>query len=228
LYPKGGRTTTVRVERQDGGIMIANWPFALTWAAVGISAGLVLGPTTAHWFSLTDREYRPAVLFETVLTGAVFALIATRFPAMPELLAVSVFVAVGVQLAVIDARTHRLPRTLIWPTLLIVTCLFAVDTAVNGERTVDLVRAIAGSAISFSFYAVVAAVSRGGMGAGDVRMAALTGCVLGCHSWPALISGTFLAFVAAGAITVALKRGAMSVIPFGPAMLLGTVVALFL
>lgn len=208
--------------------MTGNWPFALTWAAMGLSAGLVLATTATYWFFPTAREHRLAVVLETVLTGAVFALIAVRFPALLELLAMSVFVAIGVQLAVIDTRTYRLPRTLIWPTWMTVTCLFAVDAVVNGERTAGLVRAMAGSAILVCFYVLIAALSRGGIGAGDVRLAALTGCVLGWHSWPALISGTFLAFVAAGAITVAHKRDAKSVIPFGPAMLLGAVVALML
>jgi leader peptidase (prepilin peptidase)/N-methyltransferase len=105
---------------------------------------------------------------------------------MLELLALSVFVAIGVQLAVIDARTHRLPRTLIWPTWITVTCVFTAETVVDSEKTTDLLRSIAGSAVLVGFYVVIAVVSRGDIGAGDVRMATLVGCVLGWHSWPAL------------------------------------------
>ncbi len=208
--------------------MAVTWPFALAWSTVGLLAGLVLAPSTACWLNRTNRERSHADLIAAVLTGAMFALIAARFSAMLELLALSVFVAIGVQLAVIDTHTHRLPRTLIWPTWTIVTCLYTAETVIDVEKIANLARAIAGSAILVGFYVMIAIASRGGIGAGDVRMAALVGCVLGWHSWPAVISGTFLAFATAGTITVVFKHVKMSVIPFGPAMLLGAITALLL
>lgn len=206
--------------------MVVTWPFVLLWATVGTLAGIVLAPSTACWLNRTNRKRCLADLFAALLTGAAFAVIGGRPWAMLELLAFSVFVAIGVQLAVIDARTHRLPRALIWPTWIVVTSVFTAETVADGEQIADLVRAMAGSAVLGGFYVVIAAVSRGGIGAGDVRMSALVGCVLGWHSWPALVSGTLLAFITAGIITVAFKRDKKSAISFGPAMLLGAIAAL--
>ena len=68
--------------------------------------------------------------------------------------------------------------------------------------------------------------SRGGIGAGDVRMAALIGCVLGWDSWSAVICGTFLAFATAGVVMIAAKSVGRSAIPFGPPMVAGAFFAL--
>lgn len=206
--------------------MTAAWSFSLAWALVGLLAGLVLKPTAACW--LRGDKHGLADVLAPTTTAVAFGLVAARFTATLELVAVSVFVAVAVQLAVIDARIQRLPRALIWPTWIIVTCVFAAETVTDGEKTADLARALAGSAVLVVFYVMIALASRGGIGAGDVRMAALVGCVLGWHSWPAVASGTLLAFVAVGVIIIAFKHRGRSVVPFGPAMVLGTLAALLL
>ena len=69
---------------------------------------------------------------------------------------------------------------------------------------------------------VLAIISRGGMGGGDVKFAAALGFWLG---WPGILLGLFIGFVSGGFISLLLLvtglRGRKDFIPFGPFIALG-------
>ena len=69
---------------------------------------------------------------------------------------------------------------------------------------------------------VLAIISRGGMGGGDVKFAAALGFWLG---WPGILLGLFIGFVSGGFISLLLLvtglRGLKDFIPFGPFIALG-------
>jgi leader peptidase (prepilin peptidase)/N-methyltransferase len=73
--------------------------------------------------------------------------------------------------------------------------------------------------------------SRGGMGAGDVRLAPLLGMYLGWLNPGIVLPGLFFGFIAGAVVGVAMlagnKAGRRTAIPFGPFLALGTVVAIF-
>jgi leader peptidase (prepilin peptidase)/N-methyltransferase len=66
------------------------------------------------------------------------------------------------------------------------------------------------------------------MGGGDVKMAGLMGAFLG---WPGTAVGLFAGFMAGGIVGIGLLalrvRGRKEAIPFGPALAVGSVIALF-
>ena len=73
----------------------------------------------------------------------------------------------------------------------------------------------------------IAVVSRGGMGGGDIKLAAFMGLFLG----PRLVGlALFLAFLVGGLVGIALlvsgKKGRKDAVPFGPYLALGGVLAL--
>lgn len=75
------------------------------------------------------------------------------------------------------------------------------------------------------FYFLHVMTNGKGMGFGDVKLAFVMGLLLG---WPKVIIGIYMAFVV-GAIVgvglmIVLKKGRKTVIPFGPLMILGTMV----
>ncbi|MHB1419245.1 MAG: prepilin peptidase, partial [Bacillota bacterium] len=74
---------------------------------------------------------------------------------------------------------------------------------------------------------LVAFLSRGGMGGGDIKLAAVAGIFLG---WQGILTGLFLAVIAAGLVGGILlltkKKGRKDHIPFGPFIALGTIAAL--
>ncbi|TCO62925.1 hypothetical protein EV192_1021065 [Actinocrispum wychmicini] len=86
-------------------------------------------------------------------------------------------------------------------------------------------RAFTGLAVVAALYLVLALVSGGGLGAGDVKLGGLLGLALGWSGWSTVISATFLAwFTAALAwmiLRVARRRPRNSLLPMGPFLLLG-------
>jgi leader peptidase (prepilin peptidase)/N-methyltransferase len=88
----------------------------------------------------------------------------------------------------------------------------------------SLIGMVAGGGL---FY-LVAVLSRGGMGGGDIKMMAMVGALMG---WKSVLLTTFLGSLTGSLIGIFLMafrgRGRKSKIPFGPFLALGAVITLF-
>ncbi len=119
----------------------------------------------------------------------------------------------------IDLEHQIVPNAISYPGLLLGLLL-----AIPQGRLLDAAFSAAGAGV---FFLVIAIVSRGGMGGGDVKLAAMMGAFLG---WPAIAVALMLAFVlgaGAGLLLMLLHRASRKApIPFGPALAVGAVVAL--
>jgi leader peptidase (prepilin peptidase)/N-methyltransferase len=84
--------------------------------------------------------------------------------------------------------------------------------------------------VLFAFYLALALISPSGMGMGDVKLAAVLGLYLGWLGWGAVLLGTLAGFVVQAFLALALlagqRIGLREHLPFGPAMLLGTALAI--
>ncbi|MBO0608609.1 prepilin peptidase [Myceligenerans salitolerans] len=148
--------------------------------------------------------------------------------------AVVVLAVAGAALGVIDARTHRLPNAIVYPTTAVVPVLLAlaaVAGAVTGGPSWEaLWRATLGFAAHAGFYLLMWLVFKGGVGLGDVKLAGVLGAVTAWWGWDAFLVAAVAPYVVGGVVAVALLlfrlAGRKSYIPFGPFMLLGVVVAL--
>lgn len=141
-----------------------------------------------------------------------------------------VLAVTGAALAIIDARTHRLPNALVFP-LTWATAVLLTLAAVGTGDWGALGRAALGGLAFFAFYQVLYLVApRGGLGYGDVKLALTLGAVLAWHSWTLLLLGVLAAHVLAGVVAIVLllgrRAGWKSSIAFGPYMLFGTALAL--
>lgn len=137
--------------------------------------------------------------------------------------------AVGVWLLVVDARTHRLPNRIVLPTLGVLFAALVVEAFVTGQPW-SLLRSVAGMLVLGGFYIVLRAMSRGGVGGGDVKLAAVIGLLLGWHGWQALAVGAASAFVLGALfalILMAMRRANRSTsIAFGPWMIVGAAIGI--
>ncbi len=143
---------------------------------------------------------------------------------MPLLIALAagVFAAASLALAVIDVRSHRLPDSVVLPSLLLVGVLLTAEAARTGapERAIGVV---AGAAGAFGVALVLHLGRPAAFGGGDVKLAALVGAPLGWYGPEAVASGLFLALLlgAAAALGVLLAGRRRAEIAYGPWLLLG-------
>jgi leader peptidase (prepilin peptidase)/N-methyltransferase len=130
----------------------------------------------------------------------------------------------SIALTAIDLEVRRLPDRIVFPTVLVLAVLFAAASALLGDPWPAL-RALAGGAALCAFYLILLVVSRGGMGLGDVKLAAALGLAMGWIGWDALVVGALAAFVLGGlfgiALIVARHAGRRTAVPFGPWMIAG-------
>ena len=175
------------------------------------------------------RVAPPAAVAELSGAGVLGVLAVCVQPAL-VLSATCTLATAGIVLAVIDARTHRLPDRVVVPTLAIVAVLLAAAGVVE-HRPAQLATAVGGGAATFGFYVLLGLVT-GGVGFGDARLGAVCGLVLGWYGWAAVLWGTTIAFVLAALYLLGrLARGRAqqgSRIALGPFMLLGCLVTLLL
>ncbi|WP_410658370.1 prepilin peptidase [Amycolatopsis sp. lyj-112] len=134
----------------------------------------------------------------------------------------------GVPLAVIDWREHRLPRVLMWPQLAGAVLGFAMLCLTRHDPTSG-VRALAALIAASGLFLILAVATGGGVGAGDVSAAAVVGLVTGWIGWAqvagALLTASLLALVMAAAPGVARRDDdGATMMPFGPCLLVGALV----
>jgi leader peptidase (prepilin peptidase) / N-methyltransferase len=128
-----------------------------------------------------------------------------------------------VPIALIDLEHRIIPNKL---TALGAVLAIAIGTALDpaGEPTRLIAGAIAGGALL-----IAALAYPGGMGMGDVKLAAVMGLFLGSAVAPAMLIA-LLVGVLFGALVVARKgahAGRKTAVPFGPFLALGSLVAVF-
>lgn len=133
-------------------------------------------------------------------------------------------VAASVALALIDLDTHTLPNRILLPTLVVAAVSVGAAAALTGQGDAIVRSLIAGAAL-FALYYVLALVTPGAMGFGDVKLAGILGLYLGWAGWPAVIVGAVAPFLLGGLFALGLlalrRAGRRDGIPFGPWMLVG-------
>ncbi len=163
----------------------------------------------------------PAVEVVTALLAALTVLCTGLAWELPAFLLLAV---VGVLLTLVDLQHRLLPNRVVLPALVAGTVLLLLPGLADGAW-VALLRAVLGAAALFAVYLVLALLSSGGLGMGDVKLAALLGLYLGWLGWAALVLGALAGFVVQAVVAVGLlaarRIGLRGELPFGPAMLAG-------
>lgn len=139
-----------------------------------------------------------------------------------------------VLLGVVDWRTRLLPRRIVLPALALASMAVLVE-AVLIDEIAPLLCSAAGMAATWSMFWVMWRTRIGGVGFGDVRLAALVGLILGRTGWHQWLVGIYAGLVlfalfAVSAIVASAargeRRGLKTAFPFGPFMIAGAYVGL--
>ncbi|MFG1645538.1 prepilin peptidase [Amycolatopsis sp. NPDC049252] len=199
-------------------------------AIIGAVAGFGLG---AAGSLITKRlSDRPAPIASSwwlgaIVTALAFAILAWRVGAHGELPIYAYVLALGIPLSIIDLLEHRLPRIVVVPQLvgtalgLTLLCVARSDPG-PGFRALWAMLAGAG------FYLLLAVLVEGGVGSGDVGLAAVVGLVTGWSGWAELAGAVVLASLIALALLLVPGNRPSRAVPFGPCLLAGMTVMVLL
>ncbi len=164
-----------------------------------------------------------------LLSAATFAAAGHVAGTGPLLAAHVLVAALTTVLVVTDLDAKLIPNRLLYPGTVISAALLAVG-AIWVQRVSDLGRgAIAGLGY-FGLLLMVALLTRGGFGMGDVKLAVVLGLFMGFWGWSVLASGLFYTGMYGGipalVMIVTRRAGRGDELPYGPAMVLGAWTAL--
>ncbi len=179
------------------------------------------------------------LLWIEIGTGVLFAYLYGRYGLTIELAVIAFYSSLFIVLLAIDLEHGLILNKIVYPAIgvaLIISIFLSPSRVVDPDGAVawllsslpapGVAQAAIGGGIGGLLFLLIAIVSRGGMGWGDVKMAALIGAVTGYMVLVAL----FLAIIFGGLVAVALlllklkkrKEG----VPFAPFLSLGAVVTL--
>jgi prepilin signal peptidase PulO-like enzyme (type II secretory pathway) len=131
------------------------------------------------------------------------------------------FLAILVLLAATDLEQRRLPHLLLDP-LIVGAVVF-----VPFNPAIDPLDAVIGAAVGVGVLGLLGLVVRGGLAIGDLYLAGPLGLLLG---FPGIIGALFLAALLVAVTSLGLlaarRVGLRSYVPFGPFLVMGTVVTL--
>lgn len=154
-------------------------------------------------------------------TAVLFGLAAARFGPAPSLGVALLLIALLVAVTGIDLEHQIIPDVITLPG----TAAGLLASLLTGD--VPWVDSLIGIAAGGGLFLLIILASRGGMGGGDVKLAAMLGAFLG---WKVMLLSVLLAVLAGGAVAVMLlasgRTGRKDPIPFGPFLAGGGAVGL--
>lgn len=142
----------------------------------------------------------------------------------------TIIIAALVVIFFYDLYHYVIPDEIVWPAIILVSVFRLAAVYIGGNDIgIGMEMILLGGLVGAGVPAALALPSRGTwMGYGDIKLGALIGLLLG---YPLILFGLFGAFVIGGVIGIVLllehKKKLTSMIPFGPFMVSGTLIAIF-
>jgi len=165
-----------------------------------------------------------------LLGGLLGALTFDRFGFSLEMVAYGLMIAMCIEQSIIDYATHRLPRGVTFRAAIVGGPLLAL-AAINHDDNGRIGVMFASFIVTLVLFATLSALSKGGIGGGDVRLAPVLAMFLGwlgaSHVYIGLGSGFILGGVVAAGMLITRRAKTSTRIAFGPFLCIGAVIALF-
>ena len=168
---------------------------------------------------------RRAVAVEGITAAACGGLVYWYGPS-PASLILIFYSALFIHLAFVDLEHSLLLNVVVLPATPVALALFPFTPLAQAEGWgigEAYLWGLAGLGLGFGMMLVIYLVTHGGTGAGDVKLAALLGAMLG---FPQIVAGLALGYIFGGIAAVVLLalriKSRKDPIPFGPALVIGT------
>jgi leader peptidase (prepilin peptidase)/N-methyltransferase len=173
-----------------------------------------------------DQPISPLYPAIEAVTAGLFMAVGWALRSVWEDVVIAPFLGILLSAAIIDIRHRIIPNRLVYAAMAVFVALLMVAWIVGAEP--NLIGAVAGLLGYGGGMLVVALLVPGGMGMGDVKLAALIGLVLGAvglgYVTVAAMGATLSGGIGAVAALLA-GRDRRSTIPFGPHMAAGAMIA---
>jgi leader peptidase (prepilin peptidase)/N-methyltransferase len=195
--------------------------------AVPLGSRVVAGVPTAD--GAPPRRPAPSAVVLGILTVLVVGVVAAVLRQHPSWLPAYCYLGVlGVWLAAIDIRVHRLPDHLVLPSYPVLAVLLGFAALVDGDAG-RLVRAAVAGAVCWGVFLALHRLPGAGLGRGDVKLVGLLGAALGWLGWTSALFGLFAGIVLGGVtalgLLVAGRVGRRDHLAYGPFLLGGALLA---
>lgn len=168
------------------------------------------------------------LLWVELAAGLMFAFLYWRYGLSPELAVMVFYTCLFIVVFVIDLEHGLILNKVVYPAM-IVALLLAIYPWPWLTQVVrpGIASAALGGGIGFALFFLIAVISRGGMGWGDVKLVGLIGLATG---FPlvlfSIVLGAILGGIVAVALVIARKRTFKETLPFGPFLALAAMVTL--
>jgi len=169
------------------------------------------------------------ILWVELGTAILFGLACWRFGVTIELAVALFYICIFMVLMVIDWEKGLILNKIVVPAIgaaIVISAAFSIFLP-DIEIVPFIGRAAAGGGIGLAIFLLIVIVSRGGMGWGDVKLAALIGLVTGFpFVFIALLIGVVLGGVAAALLLAFKIKKRKEAIPFGPFLAIAAIATL--
>ena len=167
-------------------------------------------------------------------TALIFAFLFLRYvifspePGIVAFVILAFYACLFIVISVIDLEHGLILNKVVYPGMVVALLLALYPWPwLNESMGMRVANAAIGGAIGFVIFLLIALVSRGGMGWGDVKLAALIGLAT---SFPLVFVAVIIAAIVGGIVAVALviakRRKRRETIPFGPFLALAAMITL--
>jgi leader peptidase (prepilin peptidase)/N-methyltransferase len=168
------------------------------------------------------------VFWVELATALIFALLCWHYGLSAELGVMIFYACLFTIIFVIDLEQGLILNKVVYPGMVVALLLALYPLPWLSEPMgMRIAYSALGGAIGFAILLLIALVSRGGMGWGDVKLAALIGLATGFPLvFLSIIMGAILGGIVAVALVIAKKKNRRQTIPFGPFLAVAAMVTL--
>ncbi len=168
-------------------------------------------------------EISPVYPLVEFITGLLFIAITLRFGVSWHALVYMILVSILVIATVIDLKLQIIPDRLTYPGMVAGFIL-----AVFSLLPINWADAVLGGWVGSMILYVIALISQGGMGGGDIKFIAVIGLFLGWeNTLLTLFLATFIGAIVGLGLMAVKGYGRKAKVPFGPFLALGALISVF-
>ncbi len=164
------------------------------------------------------------------MNALLYVLVLWRFGLNAYSIISMVFVSAMIVITFIDLDFQIIPDVITLPGIAIglILSLFILVDPYDRTENIGVINSVVGMLSGGGAFYIIAMLSRGGMGGGDIKMMGMVGAFLG---WKGVLMTTFIGSFTGAIIGIFLMvfkgKGRKAKIPFGPFLALGSLCSLF-